>query len=335
MHIFIDEAGTFISPAAMGPPAYSLVLALVVPTSNHENLCYEFLRLRDTWSNNSVEIKGSKLDETQCSDVALLLAKHDALVEVQIIDMGLHDVQCIENFKEKQAQAVTANLTPRHQPTLVRQLAETADTFRGMANQLFVQAFLMMQLVIEVCEVGILYHVQRRPEELASFKWVIDQKDRTLTAMEKTWSTFILPAGEAQSGKKPAPRIIGCDYSHFTHYEIHESTADAEWQKKISWMRANYKIEQAPGEFRASDWKKLVSEDRAFEDSKVSLGLQLADIAATSLRRALNGNLQKAGWEPFGRLLIHKRAPSFLMLGESSPRSSTLEPMAELVWNRL
>src|ERR1017187_14299 len=98
MHIFIDEAGAFIPFPTMGPPAYSLVLALVVPAAAHDDLCYEFLRIRDAWPNSAIELKGSSLDEAQCAEVAGLLAKHDCLIEMQIIDMGKHDVKCIDEL---------------------------------------------------------------------------------------------------------------------------------------------------------------------------------------------------------------------------------------------
>jgi hypothetical protein len=335
MHIFIDEAGSFIPPGSPESPSYSLVLALVVPTSARDALCYDFLRLRDAWPNNSVEVKGSKLNEAQCNEVALLLAAHEALIEVQIIDMGLHDLACIETFKERQAQAVTANMTPQHQPTMIHQMNDMADTFRGMSNQLFVQAFLMMQLVMETCETGMLYHVQRHPQELANFTWVIDKKDRDLTAMERAWSTFILPAGEAAFMKKRPPRIVGSDYSYFAKYEIDESTVDPKWAQKLAWIRATYPVTAPAGTLKAIDWGKLVAEDRTFADSKDSLGLQLADIAATSLRRALNGNLQKAGWEAFGNSLIHKKKAQFFMLGALDSRSAVLEPKAQAIWDAL
>jgi hypothetical protein len=334
MHIFIDESGAFIPGSTMGPPAYSLVLALVVPTAAHDDLCYEFLRTRDAWPNNAIELKGSSLDEAQCAEVARLLAKCDCLIEMQIIDMGQHDVACIEDSKERQAQYTTANITPAHQATMIQQTAEIANAFRSMSNQLFVQAFLSIELVIEVADIAPLYYVQRMPQELGNFTWLIDRKDRDLTLMERTWSTFILPAGESRSSKKPGTRLEGADYSYFEKYRIHESEANPEWAKKIAWMRETYAIESPPGEFEATDWKKLTSEDRTFADSKSSLGLQLADITATSLRRALKGNLQQPGWEPFGQLLIHKKSLPFCMIGRP-PRSAKLEEPAKSVWQVL
>jgi hypothetical protein len=63
--------------------------------------------------------------------------------------------------------------------------------------------------------------------------------------------------------------------------------------------------------------------------------LQLADIAATSLRRAFNNHLQKSGWEFYGRLLIRKRVVPFVQLGLPEPPKPTLEGHALKVWRVL
>jgi hypothetical protein len=257
------------------------------------------------------------------------------LSKPKIIDMGLHDVACVADFKERQAVAVTARMTTEHQPTMVREMEGIRDAFRTMSNQLFVQAFLTMRLVIKTCDTAQLYYVQRSPQELGSFTWVIDRKDHDLTTMEKTWSKFILPQGETESAGKPARRLIDCDYSHFAKYEVHEPTASPDWARKMRWMRETHGLKHPPGQLRVINWQKLLSEDRTFEDSAKSLGLQLADITATSLRRALNGNLQQAGWEGFGRLFIHKNDElPFCMIG-STPRKTRLEPPARDVWGIL
>jgi hypothetical protein len=72
MRIYIDEAGLFVPP---NPPRslFSLVLALIIPTAIEKDLFYEFLRLRDTWPNQNVEIKGSSLDESQAAQVISLV----------------------------------------------------------------------------------------------------------------------------------------------------------------------------------------------------------------------------------------------------------------------
>ena len=128
--------------------------------------------------------------------------------------------------------------------------------------------------------------------------------------MEKTWSTFILPVGEAQSAKSPHPRIEGGDYSFFSKYEIHEDGANEKLARKIQCWRQTYHVDAGAEIFRLGNWNKLVSEDRTFAESKSSLGFQLADIAATSLRRAFNGKLRKEGWERFGKIMVHRKTPN-------------------------
>lgn len=74
MRIYIDEAGPFVPP---NPPRslFSLILALIIPTAIEKDLFDEFLRLRDTWSNQNVEIKGSSLDESQAAQLINLVLR--------------------------------------------------------------------------------------------------------------------------------------------------------------------------------------------------------------------------------------------------------------------
>jgi hypothetical protein len=88
MNIYIDEAGAFIPPK--GNRRYSLVLALVVPTAAKAEFCDQFLRLRNGWPHQAIEIKESKLDEDQAAQVLELLAMHGVIAEYYAIDMALH-----------------------------------------------------------------------------------------------------------------------------------------------------------------------------------------------------------------------------------------------------
>jgi hypothetical protein len=68
--------------------------------------------------------------------------------------------------KSRQADAITAGLTPEHNPKMTAQLRGLADAIRRMPNQLFLQAFLTNDLVLKVIEDSTLYYVQRVPAEL-------------------------------------------------------------------------------------------------------------------------------------------------------------------------
>ncbi len=107
--------------------------------------------------------------------------------------------------------------------------------------------------------------------------------------------------------------------------------------RHLKWMR-----ETLPSSTRRTDpltgidAKKLLTEKRSFEDSRNNLGLQLADIASTTLCRALNGNLLSAGWKPFARLLIRKKTAPFLQIGKAAlGQYPPLDHRAENVWRTL
>jgi hypothetical protein len=333
MKIYIDEAGPFIPPK--GKRRYSAVLAIVVPEATEADLLYEFLRLRDSWPDKGVEIKGSTLNEGQTAQVLRLLAAYDVIAECHAIDMTLHPDKVIDDFKNGQAAALTQNLTPMHAPAVAQRAHDEAEAIRKLANPLFVQAFVTIELILDMLEVAINYFAQRRPAELRRFAWMIDRKDRAVTEMERLWSGLFLPFGEPRSAQRPFSMVEGFDYSHFARYKIDESTADERMKQHLRWMRETLPFSEAvPDELHCIDLKRIW-EECVFEDSRNSLGLQLADMAATTLCRALNGNLQRPGWEPLARLLIRKKTAPFIQLGKAARQHPDLEPHAARVWRIL
>jgi len=336
MRIFTDEACNFVAPAN-GQSLFSLVLALVVPSSVENDLFQAFLRLRDRWPNNAVEIKGSKLDEAQAAQLIELVSRYDVFVKFFAADMATHGDGIVGPFKARQADAITAHLTPEHHPPIVAQLQNLADAIRRMPDQLFLQAFLMIELVLKVIEESTLYYVQRLPEELASIAWIIDQKNKTITEMESTWSTVILPMSENHFARNPLATLVGADYSHFdARYGIDPN--DEEMKRHLAWTREAYGIRDAdrPPGLNAG---LLLSEQRQFADSASSLGLQLADMLATILRRALNNRLQSPGWENYGRLLLADKSSTPLLQLGPAPQSGRTQILSgqqiEKVWRAL
>jgi hypothetical protein len=187
-----------------------------------------------------------------------------------------------------------------------------------MSNQLFLQAFATWQLIITTIREGTLYFVQRQPRELGDIDWVIDRKDRTITQMEETWSTLILPMGEAAFAREPLTYIEGEDYSYFdARYGFTEATADAEALRHSDWVRSAYGLPPKEKGEVGIDAKRLLTEQRTFENSRDSIGLQLADMLAAILRRALNDRLRYPGWKDFGGLLVrhHESGTGFIQLG--------------------
>jgi hypothetical protein len=332
MRIYIDEAGAFVARPA-GQSLYSLVLAIVVPSSIETKLFGEFSGLLASWPHQGAEIKGSKLDESQAAQLVDLLSRHDVIVQFFAVDMELHGDKVVDDRKARQADAVTADLTPEHHPPLAAHIRALADAIRRMPNQLFVQASLMIELVLRVIEESTLYYVQRLPDELGSIEWIIDRKGQKITEMEDTWSTLILPMSEYHFVKKPLACLRGADYSHFdARYGIRAD--DEEMKRHTAWTREAYGIhgaDQDPG----LNAGLLLSEQRQFLDSAGSLGLQLADMLAAILRRALNNRLQPEGWSRIGRLFITDERTPFLLLSTADIGGQTFGPQIEKVWRAL
>jgi hypothetical protein len=115
MRIYLDEAGSFVLPTAPRT-SFSLVLAMIIPAAVEKELFYEFLRLRDAWPHQNIEIKGSALDESQAAQIISLLLRYDVLVQFVALDANTHPSPLVEDFKNRQADAVTANVTREHHP---------------------------------------------------------------------------------------------------------------------------------------------------------------------------------------------------------------------------
>jgi hypothetical protein len=334
MRIYIDEAGSFTGP--LNPTnSFSLVLALVVPATCEKELFYEFLRLRDSWPSPGIEIKGSSLDEKKAAEVVSLLARYDVLMDFVAVDMLTHPKVVIDDFKAQQADAITAHITPDHNPELILQMVDIERAIREMPNQLFVQAHLTIQLILKVQQDAILYFVQRQPQELGDIAWIIDRKNHTITEMEETWATIILPMGESHFMKKPFIALEGADYSSFARYEV-DLAADQEMARHVDWARETYGDRGLSRKGRVIDAKRLLTEQRTFADSRDSLGLQLADILASILRRALNNRLGLSGWASLGKLVVFYDAKPgwFVQLGEGIG-SYSMPDTAVSVWRTL
>lgn len=319
MRIYIDESGSFVVPQ-VPTPSWSLVLSLIVPSAIEADLFFQFLRLRDGWPQQKIEIKGSSLNEKQAAEVIDLLSGFDVLVDFVALDMSTHSDEIVGDFKRRQAEEMTAHITRDHHPGPILHLVQLENSLRKMPNQLFLQTHAITELILKAVRTGPLYFSQRRPEELGDIAWTVDRKDRVPTEMEETWTTTILPFAESRFARQPIAQLIEGDYSHFARYEINPAT-DSEMARHLDWMQSTYGDIKWHGGERVVDAKRLLTEQLTFEDSRNSLGLQLADMLASTLRRGINNRLQRPGWENLGKLVVRATDPGwFIQLGHGEPR---------------
>lgn len=299
MRIYMDESGNF-TPSQL----ISLVLVLVVPSTYESNLFSEFSLLTAGWQKENGEVKGSSLDERKAAEIIALVSRFDVIADFYCIDVAAHTLVEIEDFKTRQADALVAGLPPSIHPDMLKQLSDTAGAIRRLSNQLFVQAWLTIDLVLEIVEAATMYYSQRLPKELGDIAWIIDAKDHTLTEMEDIWSLLVVPFAENHFAKRNFKMLVEGDYSEFDRR--YKSKNDSELMAHRKWLETQIPISAQARVNPVTDAKLLLTEQLEFENSKNRIGLQLADMLANILRRAWNNKLPRAGWDDFGKLIIEK-----------------------------
>ncbi|MCK4486086.1 MAG: DUF3800 domain-containing protein [Desulfobacterales bacterium] len=301
MYIYIDESGIFANPNGKDT-AVSCVAALVIPEPFQKYIFKSLKHLKKNWGSTREETKGSRLDERQVAQVATLLGKYDVILKACVIDMGTHSDSDIAAHKQGQAEAFTKNITPEFHPNLVRQLEELKERVRRLPDQLYVQSCVLTSLVESIIKVSTLYYCQRVPSTLASFRWVIDAKADKVTDYEQLWSTVVMPFLQSSSLTKPMICLKGGDYSWF------QRKFDMTMPTPPNHLKPGIRSDEPVEPFHCSDVKKIMTENLSFASSEKELGLQLADIAANAIRRALQGNLQFAGWRDLGKVMVENES---------------------------
>ena len=286
MHIYIDESGQFI-PLGGAKAKASAVVALVVPSAARVALGRAFRKLKRVFRPQEEEIKGSSMSEREAAAIASLLHGFGAIVEAVAINVGEHSAADVSRFKTGQAEKLTEHITREHKPGLILDVLNFQKAMSALSDQLFLQVFCLWQLIPRVLETATMYHSQRRPRELGSFVWRVDAKDRDVTAMEDVWTSLIGPLISSKSQTQPMRMIPGGDYSYYERYDA---------------ARPDDVPPSAERHF--TDLKLVLRKDFRFVPSTNDLGLQLADIVAAAITRALNGTLKESGWKPFGALLV-------------------------------
>ena len=98
MRIFIDESGTF---SGFQPNSVSVVGALVIPDVMMGNIEKKYAKFRDGLPKENGEVKGRLLNERQVDKVVTLLMRNEALFEVTVVDLGLHQEEAVRDYKRK------------------------------------------------------------------------------------------------------------------------------------------------------------------------------------------------------------------------------------------
>lgn len=308
MRIYIDESGNFIPEAASSRVCCEA--ALVVPECVATELLGRFVELRASWTSEP-ELKGSALSDEQTSAALKLLGAYDVLVEIGSLDVGHNPAAQIERFRQGQAKAILAGLTPQHNENSRRWANQLREDWLRLPHQLMVQVYVLVLTLEEVIKVAPNYYAQRLPKELGRFDWILDPKDINPTPFEEVWRKAVCPFLQSISLAEPMMRVDGgpFDYSAFSHFDM-----------PIPAYLRPHVGEKPGGDEKVLDLGKLFRESVSFPDSKDEPGLQLVDIVASAFTKAMNGKLPPEVFRLFGRVMVEKphRRPTvrLIALGE-------------------
>lgn len=303
MHIFIDESGSFSGIG--GDASISVVGALIVPESKWDKLRKAYARIRPRLPQDKGEVKGRMLNEEQVAEVIQLLRRFECLFEATVIDLGLHTQEIVVRHQARQAEGMTNTLTEEHNPQLRESIWSARRQLEAFSTPLYLQTMLTFELVRDVLEIGPNYYAQRRPRELAAFRWVIDAKGRqdTPTPWEQWWSKTILPWMQTAMLRAPPGFCRTFNFRHFSRFfaEPTEFFLSIQPEGQLDERAAVVNINMLMKEhFRFS---------AAAEPS-----LELADIVTTTTRRAIVGNIGREGWRHLPSLIVNRKGENLHVL---------------------
>lgn len=303
MHIFIDESGS-VGEIGVGASIFA-VGALIVPESKWDKLRTAYARIRPHLPQEKGEVKGRKLDEAQAAEVLQLLRRHEALFETTVIDLGMHTPEIIARHQARQGEGMTNNLTSDHHPSVKDAVWKARKQLEGFKPPQYVQAILTFLLVRDVLKIAPNYYAQRRPRELATFRWVIDAKgtSETPTAWETWWSTFIMPWMQTELLQNPISWYREANFRHMERFET----------EPTEFFAALLPPDPEGKRAKPLNLKLILGENFCFS-YQVEPGLELVDIVTTTLRRALRGHMRPEGWKPLRDLLVNRSGENIHLL---------------------
>jgi hypothetical protein len=296
INFFIDESGSFVPADFVG--AWNAIAAFVVPNPDLRK-CDEALRNLKLSSGVPIkeECKLGRVSQVNLLKFLDALAETRATLFCVATDAGLQTADEIGAHRDRQAEKITEHEDKMLHPEGAQALRNLSAQVRALSPQLYLQLVGQTELIADALGQSIMYYVQRIPKQLNGFRWRIDEKAPGTNNFEETFRTIVPPVLQSKSLKKPGIHVTDFDYSAMASFVYTKDDAP-------TYLRDSYGI--SAGMEGGLKLHKIIWEDFIFADSKVSLGLQVADLLASSLRRCLRGEFENnnAVATGLGRLMI-------------------------------
>jgi hypothetical protein len=322
VNIFIDESGSFASTTER--ESWSVVAAIASAESSRraiDNAVGMVRRNAGAYPNE--EVKLNRISEHDLLKFLGALDSEGIVVFATATDAGLNSPDRIARHQSLQVQNIRENISRMRYEGGRTGVALLANQMEALPHQLYVQLVCQTHLLHDIVGRAVNYFAQRNPATLGEFRWRIDQKDTSKTVYEDAFEKIAPALLQTRSFSEPLERVKGFNYSHFSAYEYEDG-------KMPDYLQTEYGLPP----MEAINVQKLIRGNLAFQDSKASNGIQVADLVASGLRRVLRRSFDNsdAVAEALGRLTLqnkHQR-PSINLISFSEVENETSEHVARM-----
>lgn len=323
MNIFIDESGSFASTTER--ESWSVVVAIACAESSRriiDNAVGMVRRSAGAYPNE--EVKLNRISENDYLKFLGALDSEGIIAFATATDAGLNSPDRVTRHQSLQVQNVRENIPRMRYEGGRAGVVLLANQLEALPHQLYIQLACQSHLLHDIVSRAVNYFAQRNPATLREFRWRIDQKDTSKTVYEDAFEKIAPALLQTRSFSEPLERVRGFNYSHFGAYEYESG-------EMPDYLQTEYGLPP----MEAINIQKLIRGNLAFQNSKVSNGIQIADLVARGLRRVLRRSFDDcaAVAEALGRLTLQnkRQLPSIDLISFSGVDNKTSEHVARMV----
>jgi hypothetical protein len=282
MDIYIDESGSFV--CTENPDAWSVVVAYVSYSSQRKKLFRILAGLKIKCGKKvRDEVKLRDINEINLKWFLNELSMLNGIMFCVATDASLIDNEVIIEHRRIQAEKIIEHVDKMHHETMKDSIRNLSESIVGLSPQLYLQLVSQFTLINDVINRSSLYYSQKKPAALGGFKWLIDQKNTTKIIFEEAFEKMAPAIMQSIALREPFISLKEGDYSFMETFIYGENKAP-DYLEKV------YGQKKIKGD--AFNIGKILQDDMSFVDSKSNLGVQIADILASTSRRILRNDFE-------------------------------------------
>ena len=284
LHIYIDESGVF-KPASHGD-AWSVVAAFVIIEKDERLLKQLVTQLKLACGKTyKDEIKLKDISEDRyISFLSALARSTGGTLYCTATDMSFVSDSAVIQHRDIQSEKIVEHKDKMHYETARTGLELLSDQVKRLSPQLYMQLVCQVNLIADVINRAILFYVQRNPKNLSRFRWRIDQKNTEKNEYEDAFEKVAPALLQSISLENPSIAVREFDYTAMSKFTYTKANAP-NYLNECYGLSVNVENSLNVG--------KIMRDDLSFPDSKECIGVQVADLLASGIRRALRGQFEK------------------------------------------